>query len=123
MYPVNHRRLSSLRSALTPHHLRWLFGIAVSVLSASCAAPNAPRPAAASGNEATPAESAVARESAPDLTAHMQASFWEAIRARDALIAGDLPTAQRAAELRDGRMRLALERLSALRPSPAWRGM
>lgn len=74
--------------------------IAVGLLAASCATtPSTPKPAAASGNEATPAEAHVAKdESAPDLAAHMQASFWEAIRARDSLISGDLPAAQRAAD-------------------------
>ncbi|HKU39243.1 MAG TPA: hypothetical protein VJR89_13875, partial [Polyangiales bacterium] len=39
-----------------------------------------------------------AKAEEPDLAAHMQASFWMAVRARDALIAGDLAAAQRAGD-------------------------
>jgi hypothetical protein len=59
-----------------------------------------PEPAASSGSEDAPGapseQTGVAL--APDLAAHMQVSFWESVRARDALIAGDLATAQHAAD-------------------------
>jgi hypothetical protein len=73
----------------------WLsFGLA------ACSGGASEAPASSSGAEvAAPSvaePTAVAPE--PDLAAHMQASFWMAVRARDALIAGDLPSAQRAAD-------------------------
>lgn len=46
------------------------------------------------GAEQTSVEAAVP----PDLTWHMQATFWDSLRARDALIDGDLAAAQRAAD-------------------------
>jgi hypothetical protein len=97
MNTMNLRPGSTRRNLPVPHP-RWFIGFVFSLLGASCAPPSVPKPAAASGNETRPAEAGVANASAPDLAAHMQASFWEAIRARDALIGGDLPAAQRAAD-------------------------
>jgi hypothetical protein len=77
-----------------------LSGAACLAFLAACGGGTTPEPAASSGSEVTPAapraETGIAP--APDLAAHMQVSFWESVRARDALIAGDLVTAQHAAD-------------------------
>lgn len=52
-------------------------------------------PASSGAEQAAPA-SPPARE--PDVGWHMRASFWDTLRARDALIEGDLAEAQRAAD-------------------------
>jgi hypothetical protein len=95
------RRLpySSPREALRAGIFLTLGGMAFGPLGAGCEAVSTPKSAAASGSEGAPAATRASPASAPpDLAAHMQASFWEAIRARDALISADLPAAQRAAE-------------------------
>ena len=61
----------------------------------SCAAPAAP--AAQTPHSPAPA-AAVAPMMPPDLGYHMRTSFWDTLEARDALIAGDLARAQRAAD-------------------------
>jgi hypothetical protein len=53
-----------------------------------------PSVSSASGEEQTRAAAAAP----PDLGWHMRATFWDAVRARDALIAGDLSAAQRSAD-------------------------
>jgi cytochrome c553 len=73
--------------------------VSVLVCLAACARAESTEPARSSGGDVrTPA---VLDDPAPppDLAAHMQASFWMAVRARDCLIDGDLPEARRAAEL------------------------
>lgn len=65
-------------------------GPAAAAAEHSAGAERASEPAAPAAEPAAAAE--------PDLAAHMQASFWMAVRARDALIAGDLASAQRAAD-------------------------
>jgi cytochrome c553 len=77
--------------------------LVLSVLGVACGA-TSPAPAvtppnasAASGSEpAQPAQPATS--SAPDVQWHMRASFWQTLRARDALIDGDLAEAQRQAD-------------------------
>ena len=65
----------------------------------ACGGGEPAQPARSSGSEVqATAKSEPPAEAPPDLAAHMQASFWMAVRARDALIAGDLPSAQRAAD-------------------------
>jgi hypothetical protein len=54
--------------------------------------------AARSASSATGAEQNAVAPAAPDLAWHMRATFWDAVRARDALIDGDLENAQRAAD-------------------------
>lgn len=74
------------------------------VLAFACGS-GEPKPASSSGDEvsapppAKVATSAPAPTAAPParLSAHMENSFWEALRARDAIIAGNLPVAKRAA--------------------------
>jgi hypothetical protein len=67
----------------------------------SCASTTEPRPAAAAAPSAgaeraqQPAPSAPA----PDRAWHMQETFWMALRARDAVIAGDLEVAREEARL------------------------
>lgn len=80
------------------------FGAAC-LLAVACADGKEPNTASSSGSEAAaapvrPAKGTRTETFTPeaDLAAHMQASFWQALRARDALIAGDLPLAQRAAD-------------------------
>jgi hypothetical protein len=46
----------------------------------------------------TPSGAEQVAPAAPDLAWHMRATFWDAVRARDALIDGNLANAQRAAE-------------------------
>lgn len=78
--------------------------------ASSCAAPAAP--AARAPQSPGPAE-AVSPKSPPDVGYHMRASFWDALEARDALIAGDLARAHRAAD------RLAETDYASLLP-PSW---
>lgn len=66
------------------------FGMALSACGSSQPT-QPPEASAASGAE----QSAAA---APDLAWHMRATFWDAVRARDALIEGQLAEAQRAAD-------------------------
>jgi len=81
---------------------RWvtfIFTLGVYFGLAACGGGAAEAPARTSGDEV--AQAPVAAKAAPpepDLAAHMQASFWMAVRAREALIAGDLRSAQRAAD-------------------------
>jgi hypothetical protein len=49
-------------------------------------------------SSASGAEQTAVAPAAPDLAWHMRATFWDAVRARDALIDGDLASAQRAAD-------------------------
>jgi hypothetical protein len=60
-----------------------------------CAAPRAPAPSIPQPPAATAAAST---PQPPDLGHHMRASFWDSLEARDALIAGDLARAQKAAD-------------------------
>ena len=77
--------------------LRCMVGLA-SICGACSGEPSsAARPAASAGAERAPA-TANAVATAPELRYHMRASFWDAVQARDALIAGELAKAQRAAE-------------------------
>lgn len=68
-----------------------LLSVALGACGSTQAAP-APNMSRASGAEQTDAAAP------PDLGWHMRATFWDAVRARDALIEGDLTAAQRAAD-------------------------
>lgn len=86
-----------LRAAHRVRFLLVLGGLAFAPL-AGCEGSSTPALAATNGGEGAPAVKPASPASAPpDLRAHMQASFWEAIRARDALISANLPRAQSAA--------------------------
>lgn len=74
-------------------------GVAWLAIVAACGGGTTPEPAASSGSERAPATPREEPGAAPpDLADHMQVSFWESVRARDALIAGELVTAQHAAD-------------------------
>lgn len=70
-----------------------LSGLLVSVALAACGSAQPAEPP-----QASRASGAEQTAGAPDLAWHMRATFWDAVRARDALIDGDLAGAQRAAE-------------------------
>lgn len=76
------------------------------VLLLACGGAREQMPASSSGDEvsAPPSTRATSAPSGPPAAigagmpgTHVKSSFWEAIRARDAIIAGDLPVAKRAA--------------------------
>ena len=73
-----------------------LGSLCLALAALSCSAAQKP---AASAPQAPPVrETAAAQTSPPDLGYHMRASFWDTLDARDALIAGELERAKRAAD-------------------------
>jgi hypothetical protein len=66
--------------------------------SQAASTPAGTTPHAEHGARAAAATSSAGEADAPDRSAHMQATFWLAVVARDAVISGDLEAAKRAAD-------------------------
>lgn len=88
-------------AAVSGSAILWLLcacGTAPPAASSSGAAPASAASAGADeGAAEQPAPPSDGSQTAPDVVWHMRASFWDTLRARDALIEGDLAGAKRAA--------------------------
>ena len=91
------RRLNVCRGELRAGHA--LVAAVCLALGCSDRPSEEPRVAASGGAEQSPvATEQDDQAGAPDLAYHMRESFWDAVRARDAIIKGDLATAHAAAD-------------------------
>jgi hypothetical protein len=73
---------------------KWFVSIALIACGSTQSSPSLKQGSSTSGAEQIGAEAAAP----PDLAWHMRATFWDAVRARDALIDGNLQEAQSAAD-------------------------